>query len=199
MKRAISTITGLIVFAITCAAFALSYDSLRNLAIDNGVPVALAWLWPLCLDAVVTAGALESLRRSFNGERAWYAWALVGCFTIASIGFNIVHSAGTLLSALVFAMPPTVVFLSIELLTQQLRDIVKVPAIQAATEAQPVNENDTRAIVLDYLLSNPSCTKSAPAQVAGVSATRSRAIVNALVAEGAITKNGKGWERISAA
>lgn len=120
MKRTIELLTAALVLFLAAAAFVLSYDALHRLAIEAGQPVTLAWLWPLSLDAMMVAASLSVLRNAMAGESARYAWALVAAFSVASIAFNVIHAGESWLARAVFALPPAVVFLSVELLSAQL-------------------------------------------------------------------------------
>ena len=101
------------------AAFVLSYDTLRDLALGNGVKPGL--LWPLMLDAFMIAASLAVLRANLYAERSWYPWVLVGAFTLAPITFNVVHAVDALLPQAIAALPPAVVFLAFELLMNQTK------------------------------------------------------------------------------
>jgi len=124
-NRAINILSAALVLFLAAAAFVLSYDALHELAKDNGIKPGLAWLWPLTLDAVMIAASLAVLRASLNAEGKVYQWGLVGAFTVASIGFNVVHAPATLLARSIFALPPLVVFLGFELLMKQTGATVK--------------------------------------------------------------------------
>jgi len=124
-NRAINILSAALVLFLAAAAFVLSYDALHELAKANGIKPGLAWLWPLTLDAVMIAASLAVLRASLNAEGKVYQWGLVGAFTLASIGFNIVHAPPTLLARSIFALPPLVVFLGFELLMKQAAATVK--------------------------------------------------------------------------
>jgi len=108
------------VLFLAAAAFVLSYDVLRALALENGVNPRLAWLWPLTLDAFMLAASLAVLRGHLNGEGTWYAWALVFVFSAASVAFNVVHARNGFLSRAIFALPPAVVFLAFHLLMRMV-------------------------------------------------------------------------------
>ncbi len=121
----ISAITAALVLFLAGAAFILSYEALRDLAEHNGITPALAWLWPLMLDAVMIAASLSVLRGNLYQERTWYPWALVGVFTLASIVFNVVHADATPIARAVALLPPAVVFLAFELLMAQVKATAK--------------------------------------------------------------------------
>ena len=128
-QKGINILTGIIVFFLAVSAFVLSYDALYRLALANGITPALAWLWPLCLDAFMVSASLAVLRNSLVSERTWYQWVLVGAFTILSVSFNAIHAPDTWLARSVFALPPLVVFLAFELLVSQIKSAAKRHAV----------------------------------------------------------------------
>ncbi len=141
-NKVISFLTGILVTFLAGAAFVLSFDNLRTLALSNGVTPGLVALWPLGLDAMVVVSCLTVLRGSLSNERTLFAWALVFAFTAASIAFNVLTSA-TWLARSIHALPAVVVFLSLELLTGQLKSTIKrtvgarsLAEIERATERQ---------------------------------------------------------------
>ncbi len=134
-SKAISIITGGLVFFLAASAFVLSYDALYQVALANGITPKLAWLWPLTLDAVMIAASLAVLRNSLNGEQARYAWVLVGIFTVLSITFNTLHAPDTWLARGVFALPPAVVFLSFELFVSQVKSAIKRAGLSSTLES----------------------------------------------------------------
>ncbi|MBN1891037.1 MAG: DUF2637 domain-containing protein [Thermoflexales bacterium] len=144
-SRIISIITGALVSFLAASAFVLSYDALHQVALANGITPKLAWLWPLTLDAVMIAASLAVLRNSLNGERAVYAWMLVGVFTVLSITFNTLHAPDTWLARGVFALPPAVVFLSFELLVSQVKSAIKRAGLSSTLESMTLAIEAARA------------------------------------------------------
>jgi hypothetical protein len=144
-SRIISIITGALVSFLAASAFVLSYDALHQVALANGITPKLAWLWPLTLDAVMIAASLAVLRNSLNGERAVYAWTLVGMFTVLSITFNTLHAPDTWLARGVFALPPAVVFLSFELLVSQIKSVIRRAGLRSTLESMTLAVESARA------------------------------------------------------
>jgi hypothetical protein len=99
----------------------MSYDALHSLALTQGVPAALAWMWPLVVDGFIIVASLSVVRAVADGRRALYPWVLVLAFSAISVTFNIVHAAPTAVARFVAAIPPTALVLSFELLMRQLR------------------------------------------------------------------------------
>jgi uncharacterized protein YoxC len=123
VNKVISLVSILLVALLAVAAFTLSYNALRELAGDNGIPSRLAWIWPLVVDGFLMVATLSVLRNSLNGEKSLYQWSLVALFTFASIGFNVLHADGGWLTMVVGAVPP--VALALELAMGQLKSDVK--------------------------------------------------------------------------
>lgn len=48
------------VLGLAVAGFAMSYDALHSLALTNGVPATLAWMWPLVVDGFIVSPACPS-------------------------------------------------------------------------------------------------------------------------------------------
>lgn len=120
-NRVISILTAVIVVFLAASAFVLSYEALRDLALNNGIRPGLAFLWPLGIDSFMLAASLAVLRANLNKERSLYPWGLVGVFTMVSVGFNVVHANGNLLAQAIAAISPLVVFLSFELLMAMVK------------------------------------------------------------------------------
>jgi hypothetical protein len=113
------------VLGLAVAGFAMSYDALHSLALTQGVPPALAWMWPLVVDGFIVVASLSVVRAVADGRRAYYPWLLVLTFSTISVTFNVVHAAPTVVARFVAAIPPTALVLSFELLMRQLRHQLK--------------------------------------------------------------------------
>jgi hypothetical protein len=131
----ISQINAVLVLFLAGAAFWLSFDALRHLAIDNGIAPTLAWLYPAIVDGAIIVFSLSVLRANLNKERAWYPWLLVGLFTALSVVLNIFHARETVLARVLAAVPPLALFLSFELLMGQVKATVqRAAAFQSLRE-----------------------------------------------------------------
>ncbi|MFF5283045.1 DUF2637 domain-containing protein [Streptomyces sp. NPDC013171] len=75
------------------AAFALSYDALRQMAAASHIHWALTYAFPLVIDGFIAIGigALLVLRTAPLRSRL-YVWGLVGTATITSIWVNVLHA-----------------------------------------------------------------------------------------------------------
>jgi hypothetical protein len=113
------------VLGIGAAAFLLSYDALRSLALASGVRPGLARIWLGVLDGFIVVATLTVVAAKRATRPTWYPWALVVLFSAASVAFNILHALDQALTpagwvaALVFAMPPMALVLATHLLLQQ--------------------------------------------------------------------------------
>jgi hypothetical protein len=127
--RALSILTGVLVAILACGAFALSFDSLNKLAVENGVTVGLTWVWPLVLDGSIVVFSLSALRSRLYGESITYAMTLVVLTTLASVLFNVAHAPSGPLAHTMAAVPPIALFLSFELLMRQVGSSVERSAV----------------------------------------------------------------------
>jgi hypothetical protein len=122
--RALNRGTTCGVIALAVAGFAMSYDALHSLAVEQGVPATLAWMWPLVVDGFIIVASLSVVRAVADRRHAAYPWLLVLAFSSISVTFNVVHAAPTVVARFVAAIPPTALVLSFELLMRQLRQQV---------------------------------------------------------------------------
>jgi hypothetical protein len=109
------------VIGLAAAGFTMSYDALHSLAVTQGVPPELAWMWPLVVDGFIVVASLSVVRAVADNRHAGYPWLLVLAFSAISVTFNVVHAAPTVVARFVAAIPPTALVLSFELLMRQLR------------------------------------------------------------------------------
>jgi len=146
VEQAIPDLIFLVVITTTISSFALSFVNLQDAALEAGINSWLAFLWPICIDAVLVAGSLMILRSSLRNEPAGIGWLVLLGFTAISTGFNIVHSPEEITSRLAHAVPPISLCVSIEILMliirSDLKGSVSVPVHDAEPEpSQTVHEN----------------------------------------------------------
>ena len=120
-NRHLSLLTGLLVAFLAAAAFWLSFGALRDLAVQQGIAPDVAWLYPAIIDGAIIVFSLSVVQVSLAGERPRYPWVLVGVFTALSVMLNILHASATILPKLMAAIPPVALFLSFELLMNQIK------------------------------------------------------------------------------
>jgi len=142
----ISAISLLLVTVSAAIAFTLSFNALRAVASENGIPAHLAWLFPLAVDGFILTAGLSSLRASLYGEKTLYPVALLVLFTSVSIALNVTHGGGAweikpaYLSTIVAFVPPAALCLSTELWLSQVRgelsDKDSAPTSQRVAEVE---------------------------------------------------------------
>lgn len=125
------------VLGLAVAGFTMSYDALHSLALTQGVPAALAWMWPLVVDGFIVIASLSVVRAVADSRHAAYPWLLVLTFSATSVTFNIVHAAPTAVARFVAAIPPTALVLSFELLMRQLRHQLKTNPAPSRDNSEP--------------------------------------------------------------
>lgn len=121
----INKLTSWLVGVLAVIAFTLSYNALRHVASDYGVPEQLSYIWPLLVDFALIVFSLAVLRASLLGERTAWPWFLVGLFTVTTIGFNLVHAPVNLTSQVVAVVAPVALFLSFETLMGMVKSSVR--------------------------------------------------------------------------
>lgn len=124
-NQIISYLTAGLVLAVALGSFALSYNALHGLAIQNGINGSLSYIWPLLIDASLIVFSLAVVNAYLQSESTYKQWGLVGIYTIATIGFNILHAPNDIQSRIVAAIAPISLFFSFEILMSQLRNSVK--------------------------------------------------------------------------
>lgn len=142
-NRHLSLLTGLLVAFLAAAAFWLSFGALRDLAVQQGIAPDVAWLYPAIIDGAIIVFSLSVVQVSLAGERPRYPWVLVGVFTALSVMLNILHAAATILPKLMAAIPPVALFLSFELLMNQIKWAARRQSL-----GQTVAELETAIITL---------------------------------------------------
>ena len=124
-NKLISISTGVLVAFLAGGAFWLSFDALKDLAAGNGIVSGMAGLYPAIIDGAIIVFSLSVLQASLNRDKTLYPWALVAIFTILSVVLNIVHAPQDFLPRILAAIPPVALFLSFELLMNQVKGIVR--------------------------------------------------------------------------
>jgi len=144
----IGRMTAALVVLLAVAAFGLSYEALRDLAVVSGViNQKVAWLFPLIVDGGIVVFSLAALRASITGsDRRWFM-SLVILVTVISIGLNIAHASYGLLSAVMAAMPPLLLFLAFESLMRQIHDSVIRQLPPKVRQAKPARTGKLTTIL----------------------------------------------------
>lgn len=122
--RALAIAAGLVIIALTAAAFWLSYAHLAEVALAHGMrgKEVRAWAWPACLDLFIMAGELMWLRAAMLHRVDWWAICLTAAGSGGSIALNVAGVGGSaeLLDYVVAAVPPTAALLAFGALMRQV-------------------------------------------------------------------------------
>lgn len=112
------------VLAVVAAAFALSFDAIRSVAIAAHITPGLAWLYPVAVDGAMATATVCAVVMRARGRSAVYPWAVVLFGALVSVVANALHAwvAGGALAlpaswaVLLSAVPPVLLALSVHLL-----------------------------------------------------------------------------------
>lgn len=107
-------VTVLTVGILAFFAAILSFAGLRALALEAGIPVQLAWIFPILIDGLVLTGSLGVIASTLTGISTAYPWFITLLGVAASVIGNVASAPDDLLSRAVHAAPPIVFALSIE-------------------------------------------------------------------------------------
>lgn len=122
--RALAIAAGLVIVALTAAAFWLSYAHLAEVALAHGMKdkEIRAWAWPATLDLFIVAGELLMLRAALAGRVDVWAIGLTVVGSGSSIALNVagVGSQAEPLDYVVAAVPPTAALLAFGALMRQI-------------------------------------------------------------------------------
>ena len=102
--KTLSTLSAWLVSLIAFLAFTLSFEAIRQLAIETGTPELFSWLIPLIVDGAMIVFSTHVLRATLLGERTWWGWALIFTFTAVSVTFNIAHAQTSWLAWMIAAL-----------------------------------------------------------------------------------------------
>lgn len=132
------------VFAVAAVAAAISYRHQQHLSATHGQPMALALVWPLCVDGLVASCGI-AIAADRAGGYLPRVWALVGFWlgVAVSILTNWLATTGGLVNHGISAFPAVAFLISMESLTGRPRvrralAVVPVPVAEPSHEAAPV-------------------------------------------------------------
>ncbi|WP_416070152.1 DUF2637 domain-containing protein [Streptomyces scabiei] len=156
--RALAIGAGLVIVALTAAAFWLSYAHLAEVALGHGLgnaPVR-AWAWPATLDLFIVAGELLMLRAALARSVDPWAIGLTVVGSGGSIALNVagVGSAADPLDYVVAAVPPTAALLAFGALMRQIHQalagraepVAAAPEVTAEVTVERVDDDQPRAL-----------------------------------------------------
>ncbi|MCI3271055.1 DUF2637 domain-containing protein [Streptomyces cylindrosporus] len=144
--RARLTLTaGLVIVALTAAAFWLSYAHLHDVASSHGLgnSTARAWAWPATLDLFIVAGEIMMLVAALAKRRDFWAIGLTVAGSVGSIGLNVygVGAGAQKIEYLVAAVPPTAALLAFGALMRQVHHAIAGEEAQAAPVVNGLSES----------------------------------------------------------
>lgn len=149
--RALAVAAGLVIVALTAAAFWLSYAHLAEVALAHGMhdKEVRAWAWPATLDLFIVAGELLMLRAALKGAVDWWAICLTVAGSGGSIALNVAGVGGNaeLLDYVVAAVPPTAALLAFGALMRQIHQALAGRAKGYASVPTPGGEQPAEVIV----------------------------------------------------
>ena len=132
---AISRITAILVILLAVAAFAMSFEALHDLAAKSGaIAPHFSFVFPLAVDGAIVVFSIGALRASLCGEPTKVPMLLVVSVTSLSVIFNISHAPFGLLSCVMAATPPLLLFLAFESLMTQLKSEIGRRGVIASIE-----------------------------------------------------------------
>ncbi|MEH0487933.1 DUF2637 domain-containing protein [Streptomyces scabiei] len=157
-SRALAIGAGLVIIALTAAAFWLSYAHLAEVALGHGLggaPVR-AWAWPATLDLFIVAGELLMLRAALARDVDPWAIGLTVVGSGGSIALNVagVGSHAQLLDYVVAAVPPTAALLAFGALMRQIHQalagrvepVAAGPEVTAEVTVERADDDQPRAL-----------------------------------------------------
>lgn len=156
--RALAIAAGVVIVALTAAAFWLSYAHLAEVALAHGMEgkEVRAWAWPATLDLFIVAGELLMLRAALAGKVDPWAIGLTVVGSGSSIALNVagVGTAAGTLDYVVAAVPPTAALLAFGALMRQIHqalagrdeDAEYRDDTQVAVTVERVDDDQPRAL-----------------------------------------------------
>lgn len=103
-----------ITIAIAAASFALSFSTLRDLALHAGYSSSLAWVWPLTIDATIvqsTSAIVTLAGYSTQAKHRRFFWCVLAAAATTSVAGNVLHALlphdlPPVVAAVIAAIPP---------------------------------------------------------------------------------------------
>jgi hypothetical protein len=146
IRTRLTLAAGVVIVALTAAAFWLSYAHLHDVAATYGLGGSMerAWAWPATLDLFIVAGEILMLVAALNGKRDPWAIGLTVAGSVGSILLNVlgVGQGAPVLTYVVAAVPPSAALLAFGALMRQLHTAVAAPAVEPLTVDTNVSLED---------------------------------------------------------
>lgn len=144
IRARLTLAAGLVIVALTAAAFWLSYAHLHDVAAASGLGDSprRAWAWPATLDLFIVAGEIMMLVAALAKRRDPWAIGLTVAGSVGSIGLNVfgVGAGAPLIEYIVAAVPPSAALLAFGALMRQVHHAVagEDEETQEEASAEPV-------------------------------------------------------------
>ncbi|QDH92143.1 excisionase [Streptomyces phage Dubu] len=142
IRTRLTLAAGVVIVALTAAAFWLSYAHLHDVAATYGLGGSpeRAWAWPATLDLFIVAGEILMLVAALNGKRDPWAIGLTVAGSVGSIALNVfgVGASAEPLEYVVAAVPPAAALLAFGALMRQLHAAVAAQVQEPAQDAPVV-------------------------------------------------------------
>lgn len=139
IRTRLTIAAGLVIIALTAAAFWLSYAHLHDVASSSGLGGSpeRAWAWPATLDLFIVAGEIMMLVAALNKTQDGWAIGLTVTGSVGSIGLNVfgVGANAPGIQYVVAAVPPTAALLAFGALMRQVHAAITEPAVETVQEA----------------------------------------------------------------
>lgn len=127
-ERASIITAGVVIIALTIAAFWLSYAHLASVAQAHGLANSpeRRWAWPATLDLFILAGEVLMFRAALRHSTDYWAIGLTVAGSVGSIGLNVagVGTRAPVLDYVVAAVPPSAALLAFGALMRQVHVFV---------------------------------------------------------------------------
>ncbi|MDX3777756.1 DUF2637 domain-containing protein [Streptomyces europaeiscabiei] len=166
-SRALAVAAGLVIIALTAAAFWLSYAHLAEVALANGMEdkEIRAWAWPATLDLFIVAGELLMLRAALSGDVDPWAIGLTVVGSGSSIALNVagVGTAAGTLDYVVAAVPPAAALLAFGALMRQIHQALAGRAASPVEYSEDVEVERVPDAVPDVPEAYPEIEAAVPA------------------------------------
>lgn len=151
--KALAVAAGLVIIALTAAAFWLSYAHLAEVALAHGMhdKEIRAWAWPATLDLFIVAGELLMLRAALAGRVDWWAIGLTVAGSGSSIALNVagVGSHAEPLDYVTAAVPPTAALLAFGALMRQIHQALAGQPTATPAPAEVTTEVTVERVDVD--------------------------------------------------
>jgi hypothetical protein len=137
IRTRLTVAAGVVIIALTAAAFWLSYAHLHDVASTYGLggSTARAWAWPATLDLFIVAGEIMMLVAALNKRKDLWAIGLTVAGSVGSVALNVlgVGSGADTLTYVVAAVPPSAALLAFGALMRQVHTAIAEPAVEPLT------------------------------------------------------------------